>query len=115
MLAEIQDFSNWQFRLEARVQTEYIRPQKIPIQTGIDPRVPQPSNALIQGRGCKRFARNLNERILTNVTAAAYASAKACHKKNAWVNDKVNLYTPGEAKNWGVFEVNNRVGAAGQP
>ena len=37
VLAEIQDFSNWQFRLEARVQTEYIRPQKIPIQTGIDP------------------------------------------------------------------------------
>ncbi len=47
--------------------------------------------------------------------AAAYASAKMCHKKNAWVNDIVNLYTPGEAKNWGVFEVNNGVGAAGQP
>jgi hypothetical protein len=37
-------------------------------------------------------------------TAAAYPSAKTCHKKNAWVNDIVNLYTPGEAKNWGVFE-----------
>ena len=36
-------------------------------------------------------------------------------KKNAWVNDIVNLYAPGKAKNWGVFEVINRVGAAGQP
>ncbi len=36
-------------------------------------------------------------------------------KKNAWVPDIVNLYAPGEAKNWGVVEVNNRVGAAGQP
>ncbi len=48
-------------------------------------------------------------------TAVAYPSAKTCHTKNAWVNDIVNLYTPGEAKNWGVFEVNDRVGAAGQP
>ena len=36
-------------------------------------------------------------------TAVAYPSAKTCHTKNAWVNDKVHLDTPGEAKNWGVL------------
>jgi hypothetical protein len=41
-------------------------------------------------------------------TAAAYLLPKRV-TKNALVNDISN-----EAKNWGAFEVNNRVGAAGQ-
>ena len=48
-------------------------------------------------------------------TAAAYHPSAKTFTKNAWVNDLVNLYAPGEAKHWGVVEVNNRVGAAGQP
>jgi hypothetical protein len=47
---------------------------------------------------------NLNKRILTNVHGSGLSFAKTCHKKMHGVNDIVNLYTPGEAKNWGVFE-----------
>ena len=58
---------------------------------------------------------NLNERILTNVHGSGLSFCQNVSQKNAWVNDIVNLYTPGEAKNWGVLKVNDRVGAAGQP
>jgi hypothetical protein len=40
----------------------------------------------------------------TNVHGSGLSFCQNVSQKNAWVNDLVNLYTPGEAKNWGVFE-----------
>ena len=47
---------------------------------------------------------DLNERILYQCSRQRLILLPNVSQKNAWVNDIVNLYTPGEAKNWGVFE-----------